>query len=128
MKITLLSIVLLAATPALAQTTSVGKTPQGAPYLQDSGAAALYVFDNDKTTGGTPGAPTCNGQCATVWPPFLAKADASPHGDWGLATRQDGAKQWTYKGRPLYTFVRDQKEGKIEGDGFNGNKWHLAKP
>ena len=88
----------------------------------------MYVYDNDRTTGDTPGAPTCNDQCATVWPPFLAGADAKPTGDWGLATRKDGAKQWTFKKRPLYTFVRDTKPGEIEGDGFAGNKWHLARP
>ena len=28
-------------------------------------------------------------------------------GDWTVVTRDDGSKQWAYKGKPLYTFFRD---------------------
>jgi predicted lipoprotein with Yx(FWY)xxD motif len=123
-----LSGCLLATTLAFAQSTTTNKTPTGKSYLQTPSGQALYVYDNDKTTGGTPGAPTCNGQCATYWPPFMPDQGATPQGDWSAVARQDGSKQWAYKGRPVYTFVRDKQSGKVEGDGFNGNKWHLAEP
>jgi predicted lipoprotein with Yx(FWY)xxD motif len=122
-----LSGCLLAAAPAFAQSTTTNKTPTGKAYLQTSSGQALYVYDDDKTTGGTPGAPTCNDQCAQYWPPFAAEG-APSSGDWSAVTRKDGSKQWAYKSRPLYTFVRDKQSGKVEGDGFNGNKWHLAEP
>lgn len=114
--------------PAVAQDAKTAKTPEGKAYLTTPSGAALYVFDNDRKPGGTPGAPTCYDQCAQHWPPFLAAADGKPNGDWTIEGRKGGAKQWAYKGRPLYTFTRDQQPGKVEGDGFNGNQWHLAQP
>ena len=33
-----------------------------------------------------------------------------------------------YKGKPLYTFAKDQKAGDITGDGFLNGAWHLATP
>ncbi len=89
---------------------------------------ALYVFDNDWAPGGTPAPSTCYDDCEKLWPPFTAAADAQHHDDWTVQARKDGAKQWAYKGRPLYTFVRDKQPGKIEGNSFNGNKWHVAEP
>ena len=41
-------------------------------------------------------------------------------------TRDDGTKQWAYKGKPLYTFARDTKAGDATGDGKG--PWHSAKP
>lgn len=55
----------------------------------------------------TPGKSACNGQCATNWPPLAAAADAKDDGQWSVVTRDDGAKMWAYKGKPLYTYVRD---------------------
>lgn len=129
MKIVLIAAMLISiSSSAFAQDAKTGKTPKDKAYLEAPSGAALYVFDKDSTTGGTPGAPTCYDQCAKFWPPFLAGADAKPNGDWTIAKRKDGSSQWAYKGRPLYTFSRDQAPGKIEGDGFNGNTWHLAAP
>ena len=42
-------------------------------------------------------------------------------------TRDDGGKQWAYKGKPLYTFHKDEKPGDVSGDGVN-NVWHIAAP
>src|SRR5690606_10998592 len=59
--------------------------------------------------------------CTQIWPPFLAAADAEPVGDWTLITRTDGAKQWAFSGKPLYTFVQDGQPGEINGiDGYSG--------
>ena len=33
-----------------------------------------------------------------------------------------------YKGKPLYTFAKDQKPGDVSGDGFLNGAWHLAMP
>ena len=39
----------------------------------------------------------------------------------------DGAKQWAYKGKPLYGWVKDTKPGDKIGDGFLNGAWHVAK-
>jgi predicted lipoprotein with Yx(FWY)xxD motif len=83
---------------------------------------SLYTFDKDAG-----GKSACNGPCATTWPPLAAAADAKPEGDWTLITRDDGSRQWAYKGKPVYHFAKDQKPGDRAGDGFK-EIWHLAKP
>ena len=46
--------------------------------------------------------------------------------NYTIIARDDGSKQWAYKGKPLYTFAKDQKAGDMTGDGFNG-VWHVVK-
>lgn len=82
----------------------------------------LYTFDRD-----TGGRSACNGPCAQNWPPLAAAADARAAADYSVVVRDDGSRQWAYKGRPLYTWVRDAKPGDTTGDGFNG-VWHVARP
>ena len=82
----------------------------------------LYTFDKDDA-----GKSMCNGPCAANWPPLMAGAYAKASGDWTVVTRDDGGKQWAYKGKPVYTWAKDQKPGDKTGDGFNG-VWHVAKP
>jgi predicted lipoprotein with Yx(FWY)xxD motif len=110
-----LATILLLAVPALAQMgpaktadTSKGKA------LVDAKGMTLYVFDKDAA-----GKSNCNGPCATNWPPLVATADAKASGDWSIVTRDDGGKQWAYKGKPLYTWSKDAKAGDVTGDGFN---------
>lgn len=83
----------------------------------------LYTFDKDAASSGKS---VCNGPCATNWPPLMAKDGEAAMGDWSILTRDDGAKQWAYRGKPLYFWAKDQKPGDTTGDGFN-NVWHLAK-
>ena len=54
--------------------------------------------------------------------------DAKGAGDWTVVVRDDGLKQWAYKGKPVYTWVKDTKPGDTTGDGFNNGVWHIAKP
>ena len=84
----------------------------------------LYIFDKDAAGSGKS---VCNGPCATNWPPLAAAADATPAGDYSIVTRDDGAKQWAFKGKPLYYWTKDQKPGDKTGDGFNG-VWKVATP
>jgi len=84
----------------------------------------LYTFDRDAAGSGKS---VCNGPCATNWPPLAAAAGATASGDWSVVTRDDSSKQWAYKGKPVYFWVKDQKAGDRTGDGFNG-VWRLAKP
>lgn len=92
--------------------------------LTGSNGMSLYTFDKD--TAGS-GKSVCNGPCAANWPPLMATAEAKTATDYTVITRDDGNKQWAYKGKPLYFWVKDSKPGDTTGDGFN-NFWHLARP
>jgi predicted lipoprotein with Yx(FWY)xxD motif len=89
--------------------------------MTDAKGMTLYTFDKD---GG--GKSMCNGPCATNWPPLMAGPDAKASGNMTIITRDDGSKQWAYKGMPLYTFAKDTKAGDMMGNGVN-NVWHVAK-
>ncbi len=102
--------------PATPGDTSKGKA------LVDGKGMTLYVFDRDHA-----GKSSCNGQCATNWPPLIAPAGATQSGDWTVITRDDGRKQWAYKGKPLYNWHKDTKPGDATGDGVN-KVWHIAAP
>ena len=92
--------------------------------LVGANGMTLYTFDKDAAGSGKS---VCNGPCATNWPPLTAAAGDAAHGDYAVITRDDGAKQWAFKGKPLYFWVKDQKPGDKTGDGFN-NVWKVAKP
>jgi predicted lipoprotein with Yx(FWY)xxD motif len=64
----------------------------------------------------------------TNWPVLKAEASDKADGGYGIITRDDGSRQWAYKGKPLYTFAKDTKPGDITGDGFLNGAWHLAQP
>ena len=66
------------------------------------------------------------GGWANNWPPRAASAVARPRGKWTVIMRDDGGRQWAYKGKPLYLWVKDQKPGDESGDGFHG-VWHVAR-
>ncbi|MGY6272523.1 COG4315 family predicted lipoprotein [Achromobacter denitrificans] len=90
--------------------------------LVNSAGMTLYTFDKDSG-----GKSACNDQCAKIWPPVMAGADAKPMGDLTVITRDDGSKQWASKGKPLYTYAKDTKAGDKTGDNFK-DVWHVAKP
>lgn len=91
--------------------------------LVTSAGMTLYTFDKDTSAGKS----VCNDQCATNWPPLVAQASDKAEGDWTIIKRDDGASQWVYKGKPLYTFKNDKAAGDKTGDG-KGDVWHVAKP
>ncbi|MEO7399163.1 MAG: hypothetical protein ABIV07_00125 [Polaromonas sp.] len=83
----------------------------------------LYTFANDKAGSGKS---ACNGPCAALWPPMTASAADQPSGDYSIVTRDDGARQFAYKGKPLYFYKADQKAGDRTGDNFK-DVWHIVK-
>ena len=90
--------------------------------LVDINGMTLYVFDRDGK-----GKSNCNGQCTLNWLPLIGDTDAQADGSFSFISRDDGRKQWAYKGKPLYTWVKDKKPGDATGDGVNNN-WHIASP
>jgi len=109
---------------AMAQTNgpaNVAETSKG-KVLVDAKGMTLYTFDKDAD-----GKSACNGPCVANWPAFTATSIATPVG-WSTITRDDGVKQWAYKGKPLYTFAKDEKPSEIKGDGFLNGAWRVATP
>lgn len=93
--------------------------------ITNSAGMTLYNFDKDSAGSGKS---VCNGPCAKNWPPLVAEPGAqATSSDWSIITRDDGGKQWAYRGKPLYLWSKDQKPGDKTGDGFN-NAWHVVKP
>lgn len=115
---------------ALSACSSMMMSAPAAPAMASDGALVgpnkmtLYVFDKDAAGSGRS---VCNGPCAHNWPPLMAGADATAQGDYSVITRDDGAKQWAYKGRPLYYWAKDTKAGDRTGDNVL-NVWHVARP
>jgi predicted lipoprotein with Yx(FWY)xxD motif len=89
--------------------------------LVGANGMTLYTFDKD-----TAGKSLCTEKCAENWPPLLARDSDKGSGDYSIILRDNGKKQWAYKGKPLYFFSKDQKQGDKTGDGIN-NVWHVAK-
>jgi predicted lipoprotein with Yx(FWY)xxD motif len=118
-------ILVLAAAAAMAACSTLS-----APVSRADGALTgpngmtLYTFDRDAAGSGKS---VCNGPCATLWPPLLAGDTAQASGDYAVIVRDDGKKQWAYRGKPLYYFARDTKAGDKTGDGFN-QVWKTARP
>jgi predicted lipoprotein with Yx(FWY)xxD motif len=106
----------------MAKPAAPAKTMDG--VLANSAGMTLYTFDKDAAGSGKS---ACNGPCAANWPPLIAAADSSASGDYTIITRDDGGKQWAYKGKPLYLWVKDARPGDKSGDGFN-NAWRVARP
>lgn len=86
---------------------------------------SLYTFARDAADSGKS---ACNDQCATNWPPLMAPDAAKPMGGYSVVARNDGKKQWAYKGWPLYYWAKDAKAGDRTGDGMLNGAWKLARP
>ena len=125
-----LMLVLLALTGACAKpsyTVQVGRTEGVGSYLIDSKGMSLYYFTKD-----SPGKSNCVGECANEWPIFYAEDIVVPPGleldaaDFGTITREDGKKQTTYKGWPLYYFFNDKEPRDTNGDRVK-DEWYLTR-
>lgn len=88
--------------------------------MVDHKGMTVYTFDKDSG-----GKSMCNGDCAKNWPPMMAPAGAKAEGKFTPIKRDDGMMQWAYDGKPLYTFVKDEKPGEMKGDGMK-DVWHIV--
>ena len=121
-----LSVVL--AGMALADTHAIkltGKDGVG-KFFTDSRGMTLYIFKKD-----SPGKSACAGPCVEKWPLYFREKVAVPDGvkdtDFGTIAREDGKKQTTYKGWPLYYFAGDKAPKDVLGQGV-GTVWFVANP
>jgi len=101
--------------PPGANTVVLGGAPSPAT------GRALYFYDKDED-----GVSKCVGQCTTAWPPLTPAPGAQASGAWTIIDRPDGARQWAYKGRPVYVFYRDKPDALATGAQLIPG-WRLAK-
>lgn len=110
-------------------TIKTAEVPKHGQILTDSKGMTLYTYSPDKNNGTS----TCYGQCAVAWPPLLISGSSKPtlpqgiDGKIGTIIRQDGKKQVTYNGMPLYHYVNDKKPGDVSGHQIEG-KWFVVTP
>ena len=88
----------------------------GTPHVQvvfaDEKGMSLYYSDADAG-----GQSTCVGECLKLWHPALTSLSEQPRVDgWAFVSRPDGSKQWTLRGRPLYTYAKDVDIGSVGGN------------
>jgi predicted lipoprotein with Yx(FWY)xxD motif len=124
----LLGVAVAGASPPAPAATSTGTglkstTTGGTTVLTNAQGFTLYWFAPD-----TPTTSKCYGSCAAYWPPVTGTAAASPGlpGRIGTITRTGGARQLTYNGHPLYTYIGDSAPGQAKGNNLNlnGGLWH----
>jgi len=106
------------------ETVNLAKTALGS-VLANGAGKTLYVFTADSG-----GKSVCNGDCAAKWPPLTS--DAAPAlgtgldaEDFATIARDDGSKQVTFYGMPLYFFAADAAAGDTNGQGLGG-KWYVV--
>lgn len=112
-------IALLLAGPALASDGTPLRKANG--VLVDAKGKTVYTYDKDESGGGKS---VCVAMCAKNWPPVSAEGVVLKP-PYSAITRDDGSKQLVHRGKPLYTFIKDQKEGDRTGDGVGG-VWHVV--
>lgn len=119
------SLVFIGAT-AFGETVLVKSKEGLGKHLTDSKGMTLYYFKND-----SPGKSACAGECSGKWPVFYSEKIAAPKDvnakDFGTIAREDGKKQTTYKGYPLYYFAGDAKAGDTNGQGVK-DVWFVIDP
>jgi predicted lipoprotein with Yx(FWY)xxD motif len=88
----------------------------------------LYLFTKDSKD---PSKSTCDGKCAKVWPPALTDGNPTIEGVSadlvGSVARDDGTKQITIGGWPVYTYYGDKKPGAWTGQAVSGT-WFVIGP
>ena len=114
--------------PPLAAALGFVQNPKLGPIVVDGEGRTLYRFDEDSAD---PPRSSCVGGCATAWPPVPAiDAQAVTSLDpalIGSLTRDDGSKQLTIAGWPVYRFAKDTQRGEANGHGLNGT-WSTIAP
>lgn len=99
----------------------------GHTVLTANNGLTLYTLSAE-----TNGRFICKGSCLRDWHPLVVAAGVKPTGPVALGTvkRPDnGMRQVTFEGRPLYTFDADRKKGDAKGQGIKDvGTWHAATP
>jgi predicted lipoprotein with Yx(FWY)xxD motif len=90
----------------------------------DGARMTVYVFDKDTPNSGKS---ACSGDCLAKWPAVTSDSDSPTvdgvTGTVGTITRDDGTKQVTLDGLPLYLWANDNAPGDVTGQGVGGVWW-----
>ena len=107
-------------TVEIASKTGVGH------YLIDGRGLALYYTTSDR-----PYYSNLPDETLTSWPVFytldILVPSALTQTDFGIYVRDNGVKQATFKGYPLYHFFQDKNKGDTLGN-MLGGVWFLVQP
>jgi predicted lipoprotein with Yx(FWY)xxD motif len=108
---------------------AAARSPYGT-ILFDGRGFVVYAFTKD-----APGRSACAGACAKAWPPYIVTGKplagrGVDAGRLGTIRRNDGSRQATYAGRPLYYYIRDRKPGQILCQNVSefGGLWLVVRP
>jgi predicted lipoprotein with Yx(FWY)xxD motif len=103
-----------------------GMTLYSTPSLDSPGKSACTNVElrtanhpAQRWTYPLPYAPGERRSCIQKWPPLQAAAKAKPTGDWTIVDREDGIRQWAFRGNPVYFSIRDKQPGQVNGSGGN---------
>lgn len=111
-----------AAKTAAAAIAKTASTDLGTVVV-DAKGMTLYGFTKDAD-----GTSTCNGACATAWPPVLVNGDIAVDGLdkalFSVIDRTDGTKQLKMGKWPLYRFSGDAAAGDTNGQA-SGGSWFV---
>jgi predicted lipoprotein with Yx(FWY)xxD motif len=115
------------AAPAVEITTKHSKK-LGTILAAGNKKLTVYLFEADSG-----GMSACSGACARAWPPVIGTPSASGKAmsaNLGTIARSDGKTQVTYKGHPLYFFVKDKDDEDAYGQGAKafGADWYVMSP
>ena len=88
----------------------------------------LYRSDADSAQ---PPKSTCTGSCADAWPPVLMEGGTPDYEGVdpsvvGTITRDDGRRQVTIGGWPVYRHASDPAPGSVDGQGAQGKWWAVT--
>ncbi|MEH0936471.1 hypothetical protein [Micromonospora psammae] len=96
--------------------------------VTDQDGWILYRFDKDSDD---PPSSNCVDKCAQIWPPALTDGNPQLEGvsddKVGTVTRQDGTRQITIGGWPVYRYIGDKKPGQWKGQAVGGT-WFVVDP
>lgn len=109
--------------PAINNAIVVTKTNSSVgAYLAEPSGQALYTYGADSN-----GVSNCTAACLSAWPAYVdTGATTGLPANFSTIKRTDnGQVQFTYKGKPLYTFVSDGN-GQVTGNGVSN--FSVAKP
>jgi predicted lipoprotein with Yx(FWY)xxD motif len=104
------------------------KVPRMGKVVTDEKGWILYRFDADTAD---PPASNCNDDCERVWPPAYTDGNPVVEGIQpdlvGTVTRDDGTRQLTIDGWPVYRYIGDKKPGQWTGQAVAA-KWFVIAP
>ena len=122
------SLAPISTAPPVPLTTSLkaASIPKMGKVVTDQDGFVLYRFDKDTAD---PPASNCVDKCAQVWPPALTDGNPQLTGlsddKVGSVTRQDGTRQLTIGGWPVYRYIGDKKPGQWKGQAVGGT-WFVV--